>query len=256
MRLTSINTTLKKNNAPTTSSMSVYKTYDYALFSHIEGNRNIEPRNVERLKASMQEKYLPVPIVCNELMQIIDGQNREEAARSLGLPIYYMVVPGLRKEDVIRLNVNRSNWSSETYLKAYIEDGLEDYILLQDFKKKYKFPLGECICMLSGGTAQKSGDQTRIFQAGKFRIKNYKKAIEAAEKITEVKPFYEGYNRRSFVYAMLQLFTNPNYSHKEFLSKLSLQQTKMVGCATKQQYIALIEEIYNYRRRIGVNLRF
>lgn len=235
---------------------TIYRTSNYSIFSHIEGNRNIEPHNVKRLVASMSEKYIPVPIVCNEKLQIIDGQNRAEAAMLLGFPIYYIVVPDLRKEDVIRLNVNRSNWSTETYLKAFVSDGLEDYIIFKEFKKKYGFGYMECLGILMGYKSKANTDDLREFQAGNFKVKDYKRAVWIGEKIMTVKPYFEFATNRTFVYAMLHVLDHPNYDHAEFLAKLSFQQTRLVRCASKDQYVQLIEEIYNYKRRDKVSLRY
>jgi hypothetical protein len=76
------------------------------------------------------------------------------------------------------------------------------------------------------------------------------------EKILLIEPYYIGAKRRSFIYAMLQLFKNPNFEFTEFLQKLKCQPTALVDCANTTQYVSLIEEIYNYRRREKVNLRY
>jgi hypothetical protein len=71
-----------------------------------------------------------------------------------------------------------------------------------------------------------------------------------------VEPYYDEWKRRSFILAMLQLFKNSNFELTEFLQKLKLQPTAMTNCSTTNQYVSLIEEIYNYRRREKVNLRY
>jgi hypothetical protein len=55
---------------------------------------------------------------------------------------------------------------------------------------------------------------------------------------------------------MLQMFKNPNFELTEFLQKLKLQPTALVDCTSTEQYVSLIEEIYNYRRREKINLRY
>ena len=68
--------------------------------------------------------------------------------------------------------------------------------------------------------------------------------------------YYSGYKRRSFIYAMIGLFKNKNFDFNEFIHKLKTQPSAMVDCTDTQQYLSLIEEIYNYRRREKVNLRY
>ena len=71
-----------------------------------------------------------------------------------------------------------------------------------------------------------------------------------------IEPYYAGVRRRSFIYAMMSLFKNPNFEYTEFIQKLKLQPTALQDCTNINNYKTLIEEIYNYRRREKVNLRF
>ena len=71
-----------------------------------------------------------------------------------------------------------------------------------------------------------------------------------------LKDFYAGYKRRSFILAMSTLLKNENFSFVEFVSKLKLQPTALVDCKDISQYKMLIEEIFNYRRKPKVNLRY
>jgi len=105
-------------------------------------------------------------------------------------------------------------------------------------------------------TGMHTKSQVDIFYNGTFKIKNYNSACNTIEKILLIEPYYTGTKRRSFIYAMLQLFKNTNFEFTEFLQKLKCQPTALVDCATTTQYISLIEEIYNYRRREKVSLRY
>ena len=42
----------------------------------------------------------------------------------------------------------------------------------------------------------------------------------------------------------------------EFLHKVKLRPNKLVPCGTVEQYVEMIEDIYNYKRGSKVNLRF
>ena len=54
----------------------------------------------------------------------------------------------------------------------------------------------------------------------------------------------------------MSLFKNPNFEFTEFLQKLKIQPTALQDCTNVTNYKVLIEEIYNYRRREKVNLRY
>jgi hypothetical protein len=55
---------------------------------------------------------------------------------------------------------------------------------------------------------------------------------------------------------MIWLFNKPEFEFTEFLQKLAIQPTALIHCTDAKQYITLIEEIYNYRRREKVSLRY
>jgi hypothetical protein len=76
------------------------------------------------------------------------------------------------------------------------------------------------------------------------------------EKIMMIEPYYIGVRRRAFIYTMMSLFRNPNFEFTEFLQKLKTQPTALQDCTNISNYKVLIEEIYNYRRREKVNLRY
>lgn len=225
----------------------VLMTNDYDMFQTIEGNREVNKLHVKRLKDSISEKYITVPIIVNEKNQIIDGQHRFQSAKELEKPVYYIKVNGLGLKDVHRLNTNTKNWTADAYLDGYCRLGFQDYIMYREFKNKYGFGHNETNAILSN-KQRMGGSKNQAFKDGVFHIVDYNQAVKNAEKITMVKQYYDGYRRRAFVYAMLDLFQNPNYNHAEFLNKLSFQSRSLVDCTDVQQYLTLIEEIYNYKR--------
>jgi hypothetical protein len=52
------------------------------------------------------------------------------------------------------------------------------------------------------------------------------------------------------------MLKNENFEFAEFITKLKQQPTTLQDCTSITQYKVLIEEIYNYRRREKVNLRY
>ncbi|MHC4891748.1 MAG: ParB N-terminal domain-containing protein [Planctomycetota bacterium] len=199
----------------------------------------------------MEECYLPSPIVVNEDMEIIDGQHRFVAAKSLKKPIYYVVLAGAGLPEVQRLNANQKAWTLGEYASSYAKTGIIDYVKYKRFKHTYGFGHNECLLMLTG---KRDAEILRQFKQGALTIKNYDSAVSKADKIVAVKPYYDGYRRRNLVFALLKLFKNPDYNHTEFLKKLSYQSTRMVKCVDRDDYMRLIEKIYNYRRRDKVRL--
>lgn len=234
-------------------SSQVHTTTDYFLFKPIDGNRNKNLLHINRLKKSMSENYLFTIIIVNEKYEIIDGQHRFDVIQELKLPLNYVICKGYGLNEVHILNANSRTWNSDDYLEGYCNLGNQHYIKYKEFKDTYGIGHRECMSILSG---VETASAVNIFYMGDFKIKNYHEACNIIEKILLIQQYYEGTKRRAFIFAMLKLFKNPNFEFTEFLQKLKCQPNSLVDCLNINQYISLIEEIYNYRRREKVNLRY
>ena len=236
------------------NTIQVQQTKDYDLFKNIDGNRNVNDLHVRRLTKSMDEKQLISPIIVNEKYEIIDGQHRFKSQQELNLPVYYMVIPGYGLEDVHRLNQNSKNWSLNDFLDGYCDLGKADYIKFKDFYVQYDFNL--TVAFSIALNHPNGGSAWELFKSGDFVFDDYMGAIERADKLTALKAYTDLYKDTYFVYAMLKMFKNPEFELTTFMQKLSFQNGALVKCRDVRTYITLIEEIYNYKSRNKVNLRF
>ena len=234
-------------------SSQVHTTTDYFMFKPLDGNRQKNALHLKRLKISMSENYLYTIIIVNEHYEIIDGQHRFEIIKELKLPLHYVICKGYGLQEVQRLNANSKNWSTDDFLKGYCDLGVTEYQLYKEFKEYYDFDHTSCLVFLTGDDNQ---DTIKKFYSGNFKIKNLNEAKRRADLIMMIKPFYEGYNRKLFIRAIMTLLNKPQFIFTEFLQKLSYQRSVLQDCAKTSQYITLIEEIYNYKRRDKINLRY
>ena len=244
---------LSKKEPMVLSTHHVHTTTDYFLFKPLNGNRTKNLLHINRLKKSMAEQYLFTVIVVNEKYEIIDGQHRFDVIEELKLPLHYVVCKGYGLEEVHRLNVLSKNWNADDYLNGYCNLGYKDYLIYREFKDKYKIGHNECMLLLSETNHTKN---TGVFNKGLLKIKSLRDAQKKIETIFLLEPYYDGYKRRTFIYALYNLLKNPNFEFTEFIQKLKIQPTALQHCTDVAQYVALIEEIYNYKRRDKVNLRF
>lgn len=236
-------------------SNQVHTTKDYFLFKPIEGNRNKNIIHLSRLKKSISENYLFTVIIVNEKYEIIDGQHRFECVKELKLPLHYIVCKGYGLNEVHVLNQNSKTWNADDYLTGYCNLENKNYLQYKKFKEKYQLGHNECMAMLTGVNTG-GGNIFEDFKNGNFKITHLEEAEHRAEKIWLFKDIYDGFKRRAFVYAMLYLFDKPQFEFTEFLQKVKNQPSALTDCNDSKQYVSLIEEIYNYRRREKVNLRY
>lgn len=120
----------------------VYATDNYSLFHTMKENRNINPSSVQKIRESMiKDGWIGSPIKVNQSMEIIDGQHRFEAAKSLGLKIPF-TMDALKFEHCISLNTTASTWSLPDYVNAYAQKGNQNYVNFRDLMEVYpEFPI-------------------------------------------------------------------------------------------------------------------
>lgn len=248
----------------------VYATNDLTIFKQIGGNRVPNPQHIKRLKSSIiQNGMLCNPILVNEKMEVIDGQHRLIASREANSYIYYIILRGYSLSQVHTLNLNQKNWTKKDFMDGYADMGIESYIKLRNFIKKnedFTFADSVNICSNNAGSSLGSNDRIKkdgelrlgseVFVDGTWKGKDFNLAVEWAEKIKLIKPYYNGYNRTTFVQVMIGLFKNPLFDYSDFMHKVRLQPKSLVDCANSTQQRLLIEEIYNYKSRNKVNLRY
>ncbi|HSH51412.1 MAG TPA: ParB/RepB/Spo0J family partition protein [Bacteroidales bacterium] len=255
-----------------TTKYVVRKTDEYDLFKLMDANRSIDPSHVKTLKNSINEHGVLInPILVNNKMQVVDGQNRLEACRQVGEPIYYLIVDDYGIKEVQALNLNQKNWTQQDYAESFASMGYEHYENLLKFYNDYdEFNLSSCVKLLQNSTAARNIAQKRartsdsdeyynfkqVFEEGTWQIRDYSKAELWADYLRKIGEYYSGYNRSSFVNTMIGLFNKKQFDVDEFLRKLSYQSNSLNDCTRVGDYLLLIEEIYNFKKRDKVNLRF
>jgi hypothetical protein len=237
------------------NSTQVHQTKDYSKFKTLVGNRNLNPLHLSRLKDSMKKKYLFTIITVNERLEIIDGQHRFNACCELGLPVNYVIASGYGLNEVQVLNENSKTWNASDYLNGYCNLGYPEYLKYKRFLEKFELPHKVNLCLLEGIRGD-GGNSTERFKNGTFTVKEEAFSYECAKKIKQVKSVYAGAERFAFALALVSCLRKPLFSFEEFMDRMKYKSSILVDCTTISSYMALIEEIYNFRRREKVNLRF
>jgi len=198
----------------------------------------------------MEEQLLISPIIVNEKYEVIDGQHRLEISKELRLPIHYIVCEGYGLEEVHRLNQNSKNWQLIEFIKGYADMGNKEYKKFLDFLTTYGFGVTSSMDLLGGH----SGVHTNSIKEGSLIIKDYKKGCVLAEYITEIGKHFEFYTEQSFVKAIVRVSKKNGFSLETFLSKI---QIKPLQKRTDiNAYVEHIEQLYNYKSRNKINLRY
>lgn len=132
--------------------IKVYETRKYSVFKKLEGNRDL--CSVKKIVDSINKVgYIPSPVCVNENMEVIDGQNRIEALKQLGMPVHYYIVNGIGLEEARQMNIGRKNWQLIDYFKSFAAEGKEEYVyFLKMLEKHNRYRLLELWSIYYGAT--------------------------------------------------------------------------------------------------------
>ena len=235
----------------------VYQTKDYSIFKFRGDNRIINKSHVKNIANNMKVRGWERGsyVVINKKGEIIDGQHRVSAAMETGVSISYILESTAGFETIRNLNSRQKNWAIVDHIHGFVVEGNPHYIKLNNFMKQYPElkpteAMMFCTNSLTGGNRE-------TFESGKFVTKNMDKAVDWAMNIMELKPLFEGYNRSSFVRALVKILTRcKEFSFPEFVRKVKVRPTNIHYCGSVDEYVKMIEEIYNFGRNKGGRLNF
>lgn len=148
-------------------SIQIKSTFDYAKFIILDANRDTAHKH-KIIKSIQKIGLVPAPIVCNENMQVIDGQGRLSACEELGLPVYYIIVPGLGIEHCVSMNISQTNWSIMDYVKSYAAQGNQNYCRLLRLMERH--PALSYKIIVSSATNSIQGPDNDTMKGGNLRI--------------------------------------------------------------------------------------
>lgn len=152
----------------------VYKTDDYSIFKLSKFNRNVILRK-DMLEQAKQG--IVSPIIVNEEMIVIDGQNRLLHSKEVGAPVEYIIKEGLTEEDITRMNVNQKPWSLENYIEAFANKGLDEYVKLVDLiSQKFSNVTNTVNIAIDVPTGFQKAKN--LVKNGEFTFHDYDKAVE------------------------------------------------------------------------------
>lgn len=229
----------------------VRQTNNYMKFQILKGNRIVAQSRVNKIIASINRVgYITNPIIVNEHMEVIDGQGRLEALKTLQLPVDYIVVPGAGIDECISMNINQERWTMADYIKSFAERGNSNYETLQEaidkFAPRIAIRIIASVCSGNLSYVDSKAIQEGDFEMGRWDWEN---VLEYMNKYTPYKRFIGGnwdnvMKIIQWVYDSKKVDRNIMY---EQFSKYG--RTVIAGIANTDDALEALETVYNYRKR-------
>jgi hypothetical protein len=231
----------------------VVKTKNYSIFKKIKGNRPLWNYHLVKLTNSILKNNLLAnnPIIVNDNYEVIDGQHRLEVAKNNNLEIYYTVVPGASIQDVQQLNANLKPWTIPDYLHSYVELGLQDYIILEDYARETGLSIPTATYPLAGRDYRRAraGSRSR-FRAGEYKVQDLKFAEAFAALWKEIRQFTDARVERDpqLVLAILALMLK-EVDFTRLIKNFEKSQWKIERQVNTRNYLRFLEDVYNYNQK-------
>lgn len=227
-------------------------TKDYSLFRMTPFNRDLG--SLKKLIASMRNHgwidAYPMHVVREDgHLTIKGGHHRFEAAKTLGIPVKYVVCSD--EASIFSLEDGSRQWRLADYLAAYVKAGYEEYNYVVEFMEYSGFPMNISIGLLSNQVTGSSNVRAKFIR-GDFEVTTIDFAYEVAIVAMKVKNLnLEFATHSNFVKALAMTMKVPGFDTKAFMKRLE-SGSEFIGPRTSREgYLEMIEQVYNFRTTVG-----
>jgi len=237
-------------------------TKNYDMFELMEDNRDVkDERHIRELMGSMerngflQSKAISVKNNGSKYI-VLDGQHRLEAAKRLEIAVWYNIDDDIPEAALPDLQIAKK-WLPKDYLKHFVVNGVKNYIKLQEIAEVCPKVSMTTIALLLEGSSQ--GDGTNIrFRTGTLKITHLEKAMKTLQYANEIYSLYkyEWLYGRTFLCAFMKIIYTDGYKQKTLLEKLKYRSEEFRQMLTKEGYVKLFNDIYNYKTQVHNRVKF
>lgn len=246
--------------AHTPSEVTVYVTTDYRIFSRVKGNSEINKNKVKKIVKEIKQGNnllpdFPILVTQEQRLEVKDGQHRLLAAEETKKPIYYIIrKQELTLDKMAGFNSLQEKWKPRDFINCYIEKGIKDYKVLDEFTEQYQLPISIALNLLFYGvTGNDSGATeliTDLFKKGEFVVKHKKQAVEIIEQCKKFEAF-TGWNTRPFIVTISKILGADKCDFDELVDKFNQDPRALIRHSNTKSYLTNLETIYNkgYHKR-------
>lgn len=235
----------------------IIKTSDYSIFKTVGFNRDKNKKHIRGIKNILEKENLLHlhPILVNNKMEVIDGQHRLEAARELGLEIFY-IQSDISYDHILNSNLIQKKMSLCDVIKFYsVKDKIEDYIRLRDYLMTLEISAKSLIGLIFGSASPVIIDHLK---SGKFKMP---KETEVIDKIIMSYMNFSGFCKSkritpfsmianfNFTIAYRNLILLTKFSESIFLAKLEMRWFDLKPKINSKEWTRQLINIYNWKNQ-------
>lgn len=235
-----------------------FRTNNYSSFKKLKGNRSLQKESdINNLVESLRNfGWIGPAVEVNENMEVIDGQNRIEACKRLGIPVIYEIKEGQGIKECIALNTNKKNWAIDDYVHSYAEQDNKDYIWILDTCKTYPLFKASVVMALTVGngyTTDLKAPDKRVIQDGGVSLNDKRKklvigTLDYLSKFSDASMCLSG--RKFMFYNALIWYRDCvecDIKHLiDSVNRYAHNKDIFASANTTQEFVYSIQDAYNY----------
>jgi len=250
---------IKRKTAITSNSEEIKTSDDHDRFLPHGQQRVIKPGQVKRIISSMKShgfiSAYPISVYRDgDKFRIIDGHHRHAAARSLKIPIHFVMLTKEMEGSLGDVN-NGKPWTCLDWARKWALEGKPDFIRLAKYTDR-GIPLCVAATLLKGNSASSAGGTRNSLEDGTFTIVS----TDQIEALLNVKDQLEGLcpaiSSRAFMEAFSMCWLVDHFDIKQLKSRITANPHMLVKTANRQQMLDLLEKIYNHHSGTKIPLAF
>jgi hypothetical protein len=235
--------------------LKICRTKDFSFFAYFEENRIVNTKNRSDLVDSFKRnkgwpKTIPALVFEDDKkLWIIDGQNRIQIAKNMGIDVWYTLFEGTR-EQAIRLMKDlqaSKKWGYDDYVHHNIAKSNPDYMLLDKLSKDYSIHIATAACILMGRLPSGGKESREDVYEGYFKATHIDYFYAVAAIHDAFKAFPLVYKKKSLIIACAKLACVKSFNLSRLVININKKcSSKIKNVGTWDNYLTMIETIYNW----------
>lgn len=235
----------------------IQATREYDKFLSLNFNRDKNKKHIEEIKLMLnRENLLHLhPIIVNQKWEVIDGQHRLEAAKELGIEVYY-IQENVSYEHILNSNLFQKKLNLNDVIKYYaLKEEKFDYIKFRNYSMDLQINPKALLGLIFGTC---SGPMINLIKIGKFRmppdsektdkmIEKYKRLVEFSDS-KKIKP-KSMFTSHYFCVGFRNLIILSQFNENIFYSKLENRWFEIKPQINAISWTKLLIAIYNWKNQ-------
>lgn len=228
--------------------MKIHECRDYGRFTLTLDNRAIVEKRINKMIPSMKhygwlDSHPMLVRKVGDKYEILDGQGRFHAAKTLGIPVKFVVTD--KEISIPEINGPQSPWSITDYVGSYAQQGNPEYHYLLDFSRRHKLPIAISAAILKGCVAAQ-GQHSDTIRSGKFKVSDTEFAEKVAVVVRELRSVHACGATTNCVLAVSRVMQVSEVNLARLCDAIRKHQALVRPNTTADGYVAMLEEIYNH----------